>query len=135
LSIVDVSGEIVDAINATGFQVPYVPYLSTQFSIAYDAYLEICRRLKNQANIALGLDTAQLRLKQSCPCCFNKLEDEPELEFSCFVSVDGNNSLKRLGSSVRNVRDRLDSRTITSDRWISVEEVDRFKDEVPRVSI
>jgi hypothetical protein len=133
LLIVDVSGEIIDAIN--GFQVPYVPYLATQFSIAYDAYLEICRCLKNQVNVALGLDTAQLCLKQSCLCCFNKLEDKPELDFSCFVSVDGNNSLKCLRSSVHNVRDHLDSCMITSDCWISIEEVDCFKDEVPRVSI
>jgi hypothetical protein len=133
--IADVSREVVDAINATGFQVPYVPYLSMQFLIAYDAYLEICQCLKHQVNIVLGLDTAQLHLKQSCPCCFHKLEDEPELEFFCFISVDGNNSLKCLRSSVCNVRDCLDSHMITSDCCISIEEVDRFKDEVPRVSI
>ena len=52
------------------------------------------------------------------------------MEFSSFVSIDGNNSLKRLGTSVRNTNDRLDSRTIVSDRWLTPEEVNRFKDEV-----
>ena len=55
------------------------------------------------------------------------------MEFSSFVSIDGNNSL--LGTSIRGVDDRLDSRTILSDRWLTSEEVDHFKDEVkPRVS-
>ena len=57
------------------------------------------------------------------------------MEFSSFVSIDGNNSLKRLGTSIRSVDDRLDSWTILSDRWLTSEEVDHFKDEVkPRVS-
>jgi hypothetical protein len=57
------------------------------------------------------------------------------MEFSSFVSIDGNNSLKHLGTSVRGVNDRIDSRNIFSDRWLTPEEVDRFKDEVkPRVS-
>lgn len=43
--------------------------------------------------------------------------------------------MKRLGSTVRNAKECLDSRTILSDHWISSEDVDRFKDEVrPRVS-
>lgn len=133
--VVDRCQKFSDMIKTTGCQVPYIPYLSTQFSIAYDAYLEICRCVNHQINIALRLNMPQLRLKQACPCCFNKLEDEPELEFSCFVSIDGNNSLKRLGSTVRNAKECLDSRTILSDHWISSEDVDRFKDEVrPRVS-
>jgi hypothetical protein len=57
------------------------------------------------------------------------------MQFSSFVSIDGNNSLKCLGTSIRGVSDRLDSRTILSDRWLTPEEVDHFKDEVkPRVS-
>ena len=76
------------------------------------------------------------RLRRSCPPCFYQLHDEPELEFSCLVSIDGNNSLKRLGTSVRGVDDRVNTRSITSDRWVSMEDVDRFKDEVQsRVSI
>jgi hypothetical protein len=52
------------------------------------------------------------------------------MQFSSFVSIDGNNSLKRLGASIRGVNERLDSRTILSDRWLMPEEVDHFKDEV-----
>ena len=116
-------------------QVPYLPYLCTQFSNAYDAYLDICRHVDQQINAALGYNSSSSRLLRSCPCCFYQLDGEPEMEFSSFVSIDGNNSLKRLGTSVRGVNDRLDSRTILSDHWLTPEEVDRFKDEVkPRVS-
>jgi hypothetical protein len=69
-------------------------------------------------------------LRRTCPCCFYNLEGEPELEFSCFVSIDGNNLLKHLGTSVRNPNDRVDSRTIVSDPWLTAEEVNRFKDDV-----
>ena len=98
--------------------------------MAFDAYLEICRQVDQQINTALKCDTQISYLRRSCPCCFYKLEGEPELEFSSFVSIDGNNSLKRLGTTIRNTNERLDSRTIVSDRWITPEEVNRFKDEV-----
>jgi hypothetical protein len=110
--------------------VPYHSYLSTQFRTAYDVYLELCRRVARKIDQALGHDTPNWRLRNCCPPCFYKLEDEPKLEFSCFISIDGNNSLKRLGETVRNQTARLDSHTLESDRWLSAEEVDVFKDEV-----
>ena len=81
-------------------------------------------------NESLGYTTAASRLLRLCPPCFYKLEGEPELEFSNFLSIDGNNSLKRLGTSVHGVNDRLDTRSIISNRWVPPEEVDLFKDEV-----
>jgi hypothetical protein len=98
--------------------------------VAFDAYLEIRRQVDQQINTALKCDTHISYLRRSCPCCFYKLEGEPELEFSSFVSIDGNNSLKRLGTTIRNTNDRLDSRTIVSDRWLTPAEVNRFKNEV-----
>ena len=71
------------------------------------------------------------RRHRSCLPCFYQLHDEPELDFACLVSIDGNNSLKRLGMSVRGVNDRLDTRSITSDRWIHAEDVDCFKGDAP----
>ena len=112
------------------FQVPYAPYLSTQFLAAYDMYLDICRQVGHQIKTALGFNTAISHLKQACPCCFNKQEDEPELEFSCLVSMDGNNSLKHLGTTIHQTNDCIDSCTITSNCWLTNEEVNRFKDEV-----
>ena len=47
--------------------------------------------------------------------------------------MDGNNSLKRVGATLRARQELFDSRSIDSDRWISAEEVNRFKDEVTKV--
>ena len=47
--------------------------------------------------------------------------------------MDGNNSLKRIGATVRQHDDLFDSQTIDSDWWIMAEEVDRFKNEVAQV--
>jgi hypothetical protein len=95
-------------------------------------YLEICRRVTRKIKTALQAerDTSNCHLFQSCPACFYKLEDEPKLEYSCFLSFDGNNSLKRLGDKVRNQDSRADFRSLASPRWLTPAEVDRFKDEV-----
>lgn len=108
----------------------YRPYLSTQFLITYDAYLEICCRVNLQINSALGRNTPDWRLWNSCPPCFYKLEGEPSLEYSSFLSIDGNNSLRRVEASIHGFDARQDSRHILSDRWLTPEQVDKFKDEV-----
>src|SRR6202795_3606203 len=90
-------------------QKAYHDYLRDQFSDADDVYLEICRWVTCKIKIALQAEcnTSNSQLFQSCPACFYKLEHEPKLEYSCLLSFDGNNSLKRLGDKVRN----QDSRT------------------------
>ena len=109
---------------------PYRPNLHAQFSVAYDAFLKICRHVDTKINTILGSDTPQSRVQRSCPVCFYELQGEPDLVFSCLVCIDGNNSLKRLGSEIRHGEERIDLRTLTPDRWITTEEVDRFRDEV-----
>jgi hypothetical protein len=88
--------------------------------------------VKTQVKAALGHDTLNWRMLNVCPPCFYKLEDEPDLEFSYLFSVDGNNSLKRMGAAMHNLTERLDSRTFLSDRWLTAKEVNRFADEVKR---
>ena len=106
----------------------------TQFSIAYDAFLWILRKVDREVKHALHQDTPNWRLHNVCPPCFYKLENEPDLRFSLFVSMDGNNSLRRIEDGIRNTNVRQDTRTIHSDRWIDPADVDRFKDEVQTVS-
>jgi hypothetical protein len=112
------------------FQVPYIPYFSMQFSAAYNVYLDICQHVSHQIKTALRFHTPILHLKQACPCCFSKQEDQPELEFLCLVSIDGNNLLKCLGATIRQTNNCLDSCAIVSDHWLTNEEVNRLKDEV-----
>lgn len=93
-------------------------------------YLRICRDVDRQLDEKLGIVDGNSRLRHICPPCFYRLEDEPNLSFSTLVSMDGNNSLKRVEASIRGHNERLDSREIVSHRWISSNEVDQFANEV-----
>ncbi|KAF8173360.1 hypothetical protein K438DRAFT_1728477 [Mycena galopus ATCC 62051] len=75
--------------------VPFKPYLSQQFSIAYDVYLAIRRQTDERVMNALGRDS-KWRLKHACPACMYKLEGEDQLIFDMLTTMDGNNSLKRV---------------------------------------
>ncbi len=48
------------------------------------------------------------------------------------ISMDGNNSLKLVDSTFKAGSERQDSRSISSFRWLSAEDVDVFKDEVKK---
>ncbi len=60
-----------------------------------------------------------------------KLSDEAKLKIAFLGSMDGNNSLKLVDSSVRCGATRQDNRTHRiKDMFLSPDEVDVFKDEV-----
>ncbi|KJA19636.1 hypothetical protein HYPSUDRAFT_204380 [Hypholoma sublateritium FD-334 SS-4] len=48
------------------------------------------------------------------------------------IAMDGNNSLKLVDSTFKAGSERQNSRSISSFRWLSAEEVDVFKDEVKK---
>lgn len=107
--------------------VNYQSWYRDQFSIAFDAYLDITRRVDACVNAALGRDMPDWRMLNMCPACNYKLEGEPRLPASRILAMDGNNSLKRVaGAGV------ADDRVFSSDYFLSREEVDQFKDEVKR---
>ncbi|TFK46595.1 hypothetical protein OE88DRAFT_1638090, partial [Heliocybe sulcata] len=110
--------------------VPYHRYLADQYSMAYDVYLEILHRVDIRVKKAMQHDSPDWRLKNACPACFYKLEDEPPLQFSFMCQMDGNNSLKRTNAAVRRQEDRVDTRKMRSDYWLHASQVDQFKDEV-----
>ncbi|KAF8156503.1 hypothetical protein K438DRAFT_2075523 [Mycena galopus ATCC 62051] len=104
--------------------VPYQPYLREQFSIAYDLYLELRCQTDHRVN-------------HTCPACMYKLEGEEDLIFSMLVTMDGNDSLKRVlrptktdGSEEEPVlgpsKEREDSRDGGEDYFLSREEVDKW---------
>ncbi|KAI0083017.1 hypothetical protein BDY19DRAFT_981236 [Irpex rosettiformis] len=105
--------------------VNYLDSYREQLSIAFDAYLDILRRVKQDVDHALGRDTPDWRIKNACPCCNYKLKDEPPLTPSRLLAMDGNNSAKRVASA-----GLVDFGQFDSDYFLSREEVDRFKDEV-----
>ncbi|KIK38831.1 hypothetical protein CY34DRAFT_25499 [Suillus luteus UH-Slu-Lm8-n1] len=91
--------------------IPYRPYLKTQFTAAYDIYLEILHCVNTRLRWVLSQDTPNWCLLNSCPACFYKLEDEPALDFEWLVSIDGNNSLKRWDLSNDDWQDDSDTDT------------------------
>ncbi|KAJ7831313.1 hypothetical protein B0H14DRAFT_2592757 [Mycena olivaceomarginata] len=75
--------------------VPFRPYLSQQFSIAYDVYLAIWHQTDEHVMNVLG-HNSKWRLKHVCPARMYKLEGEDQLIFDMLTTMDGNDSLKRV---------------------------------------
>ncbi|KAJ7284754.1 hypothetical protein C8J57DRAFT_1432084 [Mycena rebaudengoi] len=73
-------------------------YHTQQFTICYDLYLELRQRVHSRVQKALGRDAPDHRLKTACPACTYKLEGEADLIFSMLIMMDGNDSLKRMGT-------------------------------------
>ncbi|KAJ7726036.1 hypothetical protein DFH07DRAFT_970647 [Mycena maculata] len=55
------------------------PYLGAQFSVALDLYHAVRADVDSRVQVALGRDAPNWRLKNSCPACLYKVEDEPTL--------------------------------------------------------
>ncbi|KAJ7027673.1 hypothetical protein C8F04DRAFT_964922 [Mycena alexandri] len=74
----------------------FKPYRSQQFSVSYDVFLGLLDNVDGRVMRALARDTPNWRLMNCCSGCMYKLEGEEELEFSMLVTMDGNDSLKRV---------------------------------------
>ncbi|KAJ7851290.1 hypothetical protein B0H14DRAFT_3085820 [Mycena olivaceomarginata] len=117
--------------------VPFRPYLSQQFSIAYDVYLAIRRQTDERVMNALGRDS-KWRLKHACPACMYKLEGEDELIFDMLTTMDGNDSLKRVlrrlpsdgegdgEPTLGRSKERVDNRDAGDGYYLSRERVDAW---------
>ncbi|KAI5985962.1 hypothetical protein EDD15DRAFT_2175409 [Pisolithus albus] len=107
-------------------------YLSRQFTIAFDLYLQIRSHVDSIVSQVLQRDSEDWRLKHACAACTYKLTGEPELRFNLLYAMDGNDSLKRVlwrhpddiedGHS----RDLPTGQVLTSSRYLSREYVNRF---------
>ncbi|KAF8166470.1 hypothetical protein K438DRAFT_2025151 [Mycena galopus ATCC 62051] len=121
--------------------VPYQLYLCQQFSISYDLYLDLRHQTDERVMRALGRNSSWC-LKHACPACNYKLEGEDVLVFDTLMTMDSNDSLKRvlqrekvgmadavdemgepaLGKS----REHVDNRDAGDGYYISWERVDRW---------
>ncbi|KAJ7066787.1 hypothetical protein B0H15DRAFT_794385, partial [Mycena belliarum] len=113
--------------------VPFRPYLSTQFSIAFDVYIATLAIVDARIKTTLRRDTPDWRLKNACPACMYKLEEEPPLLLPFLSTKDGNNSLKRWDRREREgdgtagaSKERADGRKVPGDYYLSREEVDSW---------
>ncbi|KAF6742282.1 hypothetical protein DFP72DRAFT_830692 [Ephemerocybe angulata] len=76
--------------------IPFRRTFSDMFNNAYDLYLAILQEVEELVLRALGRSEAVWRVKNACPCCTYRLEGETKLRFGMLVTMDGNNSLRRL---------------------------------------
>ncbi|TFK59396.1 hypothetical protein BDN72DRAFT_780810, partial [Pluteus cervinus] len=107
----------------------YRPTLCEQFTICYDAFIAVREGARARALAAVGRGGPDWRLKNACPCCCYKLSEEPKLTFEMLITMDGNNSLKRVlrrdpkgGESV----ERVDTRCVGGDYYLPRDDVDRW---------
>lgn len=77
------------------YGVPYRASLREVFSTSYDLYLSLRDGVDSCVLKALGRD-GLWRRKNACPACSYRLEGEEDLLFSMLVTMDGNDSLKRI---------------------------------------
>ncbi|TFY75440.1 hypothetical protein EWM64_g8573 [Hericium alpestre] len=80
---------------------------------------------QRQVSAALGRDSDNWQIQNSCPCCDYKLQNEPKLSPAKLMAMDGNNSAKRIRNAGRE-----DERVFDSSYFLSREQVNKFKDEV-----
>ncbi|KAF7377629.1 hypothetical protein MSAN_00185700 [Mycena sanguinolenta] len=121
---------------------PYIPYLTQQFTISFDLYLEVLDNIDKRVATALGRDAPDWRLKNCCPSCTYKLEGEQKLIFSMLVAMDGNDSLKRVlrkdstfdddGNPTRGKSQRQDPREADAggSYFLKCDEVDKWAKEM-----
>jgi hypothetical protein len=71
-------------------------YLSRQFSITFDLFLQILCSVAALVAELLQCNSPDWRLKHACPACMYELKDEEELTFRLLYAMDGNDLLKRV---------------------------------------
>lgn len=75
--------------------VAYWPGLRKAFSSCYDVYIKLLREADGRLMRAL-CRTGMWRRKNACSACTYELKGEQELRFKILVTMDGNDSLKRV---------------------------------------
>ncbi|KAH7923679.1 hypothetical protein BV22DRAFT_1105986 [Leucogyrophana mollusca] len=123
--------------------VQFQRYLSRQFSIALDLYLQIRSSVDLLVLEAIRHDSKDWRLRHACPACTYTLSGEAHLKFKMLYAMDGNDSLKRVQRKLAGEYedDDLDSppasiklpssQQVAGDRYLSREFVDQFANDVP----
>ncbi|KAG6840081.1 hypothetical protein C0991_009107 [Blastosporella zonata] len=114
-------------------------FAAQQFSVAFDLYLAIRAGVSAKVDAALQRNVPRWRLKNACPACTYKLENEGNLMFKLLFTMDGNDSLKWLRNASKPIpsdettklalgksKSRHDSRTVPGNRYLTREEVDRW---------
>ncbi|KAF9059288.1 hypothetical protein BDP27DRAFT_1371644 [Rhodocollybia butyracea] len=118
--------------------IAFKPYLMQQFSAAYDAYLEVKKRVCLEVDKALGREDPNWRIMHACPCCQYELKEDDAMDVQMLVAMDGNDSLKQVEgkneagddslaeAADRQSMERFDPRNAGGSYFLSQEDVDRW---------
>ncbi|KAK0221120.1 hypothetical protein EDD85DRAFT_796521 [Armillaria nabsnona] len=113
--------------------IAYEPYMHQQFTICYDLYVAILKRVEHHINQVLCHDAADYRLQNACAACTLSLRDEPGTPIHPHYCMDGNNSLKRLqrqdNENQESSQERMDNRDGHGDYFLSQDEVNAWSKE------
>ncbi|GAW07724.1 hypothetical protein LENED_009735 [Lentinula edodes] len=74
----------------------FKPYLSTQLYEALDVYVAILNGVRTRTREALSRQGREWRMLNACPCCQFRLKEDSNLRVWMIVSMDENDSLKRV---------------------------------------
>lgn len=116
---------------------PFRPYLMIQLRQAYDAYLEVKRRVRKKVMEVLGRDSPDWRITHACVPCQFRLREDAELQIRMMLAKDGNDSLKRDErreeaadeTEEDRCKERSDPRVGGSDYFLSEAEVNRWEED------
>ncbi|KIO07397.1 hypothetical protein M404DRAFT_23899 [Pisolithus tinctorius Marx 270] len=114
--------------------VAFQRYLSRQFSIALDLYLNILNGVEALIMEALSRTSNDWRLQHACPACTYELKDEPCLKFKILYAMDSNNSLKHILHCIVEDEDSHELPTtqkVPMTCYLSREFVDSFAQSAP----
>ncbi|KAL4080900.1 hypothetical protein J3A83DRAFT_4084477, partial [Scleroderma citrinum] len=123
--------------------VAFQPYISCQFTITLDQYLQILQYVQHMMLTTIHCTGPLWHLKNACPVCTYTLQGKLELKFSLFYTMDGNDSLKHAMQQAEdpNEADKGDKtsmqcpskceelllgQVLTCDQYLTQEEVDVF---------
>ncbi|KAI6111374.1 hypothetical protein F5141DRAFT_1188445 [Pisolithus sp. B1] len=110
-------------------------YLSHQFTITFDLYLQICAHVDSIVSQVLQWDSEDWHLKHACAACTHKLTGESELRFKLLYAMDRNDLLKcilwHLADEIEDghlplSHDLPTSQVLTSSHYLSHKYVNKF---------
>ncbi|KAI6113194.1 hypothetical protein EV401DRAFT_2058779 [Pisolithus croceorrhizus] len=116
-------------------KVTFQCYLSHQFTIAFNLYLQIHAHMDSIMSQVLQWDSEDWCLKHACAACTYKLTGEPKLKFKLLYAMDGNDLLKHIlwhlpdkieDSHLPLSHDLPTSQVLTSSCYLSCEYVNKF---------
>ena len=87
--------QFIDALENL-FQIKFHQYLSRQFSVVFNIYLQILAEVENLIAEVLNRDQPDWYIKHVCPACTYVLKNKETLTFKLLYAMDSNDSLKRV---------------------------------------